>query len=53
MVSCNAQLHSNHWEHETGDILVLNTETNLRQAEGDGPRVNTGMRLQGEHILVG
>lgn len=25
----------------------------LRQAEGDGPGVNAGMRLQGEHVLVG
>lgn len=33
--------------------VARSTDTYLWQAEGDGPRVNTGVSLQGEHILVG
>lgn len=46
-------MHSDRQRRSTENTWLLNMETYLWQAEGNGPRVNTGMRLQGEHVLVG
>lgn len=45
---------SNQWQHAAKDHLKLsNIWAYLSLTEGDGVDVHTGMRLQGENILVG
>lgn len=45
---------SNQWQHAAKDHLKLsNIRAYLSLTEGDGVDVHTGMRLQGENILVG
>lgn len=44
--------HSQHLDPEAWDVLHSHSDTYLWQAEGNCPRVNSGMRLQGKHIIV-
>lgn len=51
---CTATIrqHSQHLDPEAWDVLHSHSDTYLWQAEGNGPRVNSGMHLQGKHIIV-